>query len=290
MTDDNKMNKIDELCNIRSTSENMPKSYQKIMEYLKEHTSDFDSLSITQLARKIKVDPANITRFCQSLGFSGFSDFKFSMKHNITSTAVSHTSTFLKEDSTAETLRKVQIAYQQLIGEVFDLLDSNSIERAAQKIFQAGIVHIYSQDGNMMAAQFAQFIFWQIGIRSYIFSDVNLALTSAAHLKRGDVALGIAFSGDAKMTVDAIEIAKEHHATIISICGFSTSLLAKAADISLCCNAKIPDDLRYMPIELIGEIAIVSAIQSSIINKYHNELECYFKSSITTIQNNRYNL
>lgn len=289
MPNDIEKNRIDQLCSIRTVSENMPKSYQRIMEYLRAHISDLEALSITQLARKTNVDPANITRFCQSLGFSGYSDFKFSIKHNITTTTTKNPTAFLSDSSTASILMNMQNGYQQIIREVFDLLDPKLIDRAAQKIFEAKKVHIYSQDGNMMAAEFAQFLFWQTGIPSYLFSDANIAVTSATHLGRKDVAIGIAFSGDAKMTVDAILAAQKNHATIISVCGFSSSILAKTADISLCCNAKIPDDLMCIPIGLIGEIAIISAVQSTIVNKYHDQLEPYFKDAVANIQKNRYN-
>lgn len=202
-------NRIDQLCNIRTASENMPKSYQRIMEYLRAHVSDLDALSITQLAQKVNVDPANVTRFCQSLGFSGFPDFKFSIKHNITTTTVKNPTAFFSDSSTASILMNMQNSYQQIIGEVFDLLDPKLVERAAQKIYYAEKVHIYSQDGNMMAAEFTQFIFWQTGIPSCLFSDANIAVASAMHLGRKDVAIGIAFSGDAKITVDAILAAKK---------------------------------------------------------------------------------
>lgn len=282
------MSKFDQLCNIRSLYESMPKSYKKIVSYLRSHDSELDNLSITQLAKKLDIDSANVTRFCQYLGYKGYSDFKFSIKHNIASNLNHSPNIYQAEDSIADTLIKTKTIYQQMIGDVFGMLDPKVIERAAQRIFKAKKVHIYAQDGNITVAQFAQFLFWQIGIPCYIFSNPNLALTTASHMSREDVAIGIAFSGDAKMTVDAIQIAKEHHATIITITGFSSSKLAKMSDIVLSFNSRVPDDLRFIPVAFICEVAILGALQAAIINKYHDELAHYLGHAVTITQSNRY--
>ncbi|MEL7649162.1 MAG: MurR/RpiR family transcriptional regulator [Sedimentibacter sp.] len=284
----NKLNKFDQLCNISDSFDSMPRTYKKIVTYLRTHDSEVYNLSITQLARKLNIDSANITRFCQQLGYSGYSDFRFSLKHNIASNLVNSTNIFQESDNISETLKKTKIIYQQMIGDVFDLLDPKIIEYAAQKIYKAKKVYVYTQDGNITAAQFAQFLFWQIGIPCYTFSDPNLALTSAAHISHEDVAIGIAFSGDAKLTVDAIEIAKSHHAAIIAITGFNTSKLAKISDVLLCYNSRIPDDIRCIPVAFICEVAIIGSLQASIINLHHDELTNYLGHSVSITQNNRY--
>lgn len=283
--------KLDQICGISSNTEGLPKSYKRILEFFRNNRDmiDLDTLSISKLSKKLDVDPSNITRFCQHFGFSGFSDFKFSLKHN-TGMISQHPTAFFGEDHTSDTLISLQRGYQQIIGEVFDLLDPKLIDLAAKKIVEAEKVHIYSQDGNMMAAQFAQFILWQSGVPCYLFSDTNLALASTTRMGPKDVAIGIAFSGDAILTVDPILSAKDNQAFIIAICGFNTSKLAKSADISLCCNAQIPDDIRSIPIALICETAIISAIQSTMVNKYANLLEPHIKDTVGIIQKNRYNV
>ena len=58
-------------------------SQQRIAEYLIQHMEEAFVLSATELAHKVDVSEATITRFIKRLEFSGFSEFKREMGRHV---------------------------------------------------------------------------------------------------------------------------------------------------------------------------------------------------------------
>ena len=84
-----------------------------------------------------------------------------------------------------------------------------------------------------LVCQAAQMKFARIGINCTAYSDTALMLATASLLGEDDVVVGISFSGDTRVVVDATRIARENGAKTICIVHFEKSKLAKYADIRL---------------------------------------------------------
>jgi len=65
---------------IQNTFMSMSKTYQKIARYIIENPESVAQYTISQLAAKIGTCASSITRFCQSLGYNGYPQFKFAAK------------------------------------------------------------------------------------------------------------------------------------------------------------------------------------------------------------------
>lgn len=284
MQDDN----LDQLFIIKSSFGSYSRTQRNIARFILEHTGELRRLSITQLAEKIGVDPSSITRFCQMQGFKGYSDFRFLVTHNLASALPEKNDIIGVNDGAAAILEKLKSFCQKTVGEVFELLDPKSVESAAQKIYGAKNVHIYAQDGSITSAKYAQFMFIQIGVPCYAFTDRLFAVPASENLTPDDVVLCISFSGDAKIVLDAAKNAKEKKAAIIAVTGFSASGLAGIADVLLSYNSRVPDDLRYMHLIYVCELSIISAIHSMILNKHRRELELQIRHANIAARRNRY--
>lgn len=280
--------RIEQLCKIRSSFASLSKTQQKIAQFVLTHTDELGQLTITQLAGRLNVDPSSITRFCQTQGFKGYSNFRFLMTHDLASSVPAESAFIQPDDSVAQILKKMQRYTQRAIGDVLELLDPKQIEQAAQAIYNAKSVQVYAQGGSISSAQYTQFMFLQIGIPCHCFFDRLLALPASETLGPDDVALAISFSGAAKIVVDAVSNAKKRKARIVGISGFQSSALARHADLLLCYNSRVPDDIRYLHMIYICELTIISAIHFAIINKYHNELALSIANANQEAKRNRY--
>lgn len=283
-----KNDEVDQLFIIKSSFGSYSKTQRNIARFVLDHTGELRHLSITQLAEKIGVDPSSITRFCQMQGFKGYSDFRFLVTHNLASAVSDNNDLIDVEDGAAAILEKLKSFCQKAVGEVFELLDPKLIERAAQKIYGAKNVHIYAQDGSITSAKYAQFMFIQIGVPCYAFTDRLFAVPASENLTPDDAAVCISFSGDAKIVLDAAKNAKEKKAAIIAVTGFSASGLAGIADVLLSYNSRVPDDLRYMHMIYVCELSIISAIHSMILNKHQRELALQIRHANIAARKNRY--
>lgn len=56
------------------------KTEEELAKYILERPEEVSQLTISQIAKKLHISPATITRFCQKLAFSGFNEFRHELK------------------------------------------------------------------------------------------------------------------------------------------------------------------------------------------------------------------
>lgn len=251
---------------IRDRFYSLSKTNQRIATYVLDHTDSISTLTISQLARKVQALPAAVTRFCQIFGFSGFPEMKYHISNNQSpfNTDNKH---ILPNESISTVKNKVSLLYLQMIKESVSLVDENLLQRAVRRIIAAERLVFFSQGGSGIAAQFAQVSFMQIGFACHCYNDMTISKLAASELTPRDVAIGISFSGMAKVPVDALRIAHERKACTICITGFSNSRLMRYADIPFCYNCKIDDDMRTMNIARICEIGILGLLHGCVLSQ-----------------------
>ena len=288
-----KQKKIDEssrgsdfIFHIQSQMDSMPKSYKHIANFILQNTEGISNLTITQLAKKTGTCSSTITRFCQSLGYSGYPQFKF----NITQRSIismSNQEVIEKGDSLPDVIQKLLARYKYNIDETVNSLDLQTLERTVNLITKANKIYFFSHGGSGASATLGQILLMQIGIPASSYTEVSLASMAAAQLKRGDVAIGISSSGSAKTAVDALRVARNHNATTIGITGFSTSRISYYSDILLCYNLGI-EDVRLMHIGRMCEAAILGIIQNAIVLKNYDEMSKNLQTAKDAFMSARY--
>lgn len=265
---------IDVLCNLSSQLGDMTKTQRKIAEYVLDHSESALNLSITQLADKLQINPASVTRFCQRLGFSGYADFCYSLKRQTISPTLGNDDYYdFTGSSSGELIRKSVAIFNHMISETMLLLDDKKMDYAATLLARAKNVYIYAHGSGNSSALYAQALFMQSGVSCFAFYEPSQVLISASLAKEDDVVVVISFSGRSSNLIDTIRIAKKRKVKVISITGFSNSPIDQMADIGITYYARIKDDVRFMYLARICEVAIIGILQSSIISKNQDFLE-----------------
>ena len=250
---------------IQDSAESMPKTYRKIAAYILNDPDSLSRFTISQLAKKIGVCSSSITRFCQSLGYSGYPQFKFSVTQR-NEQVLPDNHTMAEAGSLAAVKQKLLTNYTQSLEKTVQSLTPQLMDRVVALILKANRIYFFSHGGSSASAQLGQIMFMQIGIPAASFTEISLSAMAASQLKRGDIAIGISSSGNAKTPVDALQIAKSHGATTIGITGFSNTHLAYYSDILLCYNLSI-EDIRLMHVGRICEAAVLGVIQNWLLKK-----------------------
>ena len=135
-----------------------------------------------------------------------------------------------------------------------------TLVRKAQRIY------FFSHGGSSASALIGQILFMQIGIPAFSFTELSMASMAASQMQRGDIAIGISSSGNAKTAVDALRIARSNGATTVGITGFSNTHLAYYSDLLLCYSLAV-EDIRLMHVSRMCETAILGVIQNWILQK-----------------------
>ena len=187
--------------------------------------------NVDALARRAKVSPPTIIRFCRALGFAGLREFKLHLAQSLAvGTSTLHRAV-VPGDNMQTVTHKVLQGAASALANLEQHISPDDVERAVTRIAKARRVDCYAVGNtSMFMASDAQARFSRLGLHSNFYFDVQLV--SAATMNRNDVALAISHIGRMPFLLETVDVAKEQGAMIIAITRPDTPL-AKRADIVL---------------------------------------------------------
>jgi DNA-binding MurR/RpiR family transcriptional regulator len=124
------------------------------------------------------------------------------------------------------------------VEETAEQLDPAICERVVDAINGAGRIDIYGAGASGFVASDFQQKLHRIGRTAFYWPDVHTALTSAALLGKGDVAIGISHTGTTSDVVEVLEQARSRGATTVALTNFPRSPITEAADFVLTTAAR----------------------------------------------------
>ncbi|RKJ04501.1 MurR/RpiR family transcriptional regulator [bacterium D16-54] len=244
----------------------LSKAQKRIANYILNHREAVIHYSITTMAQKTGTVPSTITRFCQALSYKGFSELKVYMEKNLASPLAMDVP-IQKSDTIQVVIQKLMNTFQNVVSDTMRTLDGKTLIRVVDAIINAKNIVFFGQSGGSISALFAQQLLLRINLLSQMVSgqvDMNLA---ASTLGKGDVAIGIAYSGEVRSVIEAMTTAKHNKATVIAITANPASTMGKLANLKLFYSYNIPDDLQYLHLASMCELAIIGAIQAEILRR-----------------------
>ncbi len=201
-------------------------------------------LTITELAHICGSSQASVARFAQSLGYTGYREFRIDLA-SASSRDQQHRERFSVGDGqigATDSLEDVvaKIAFQEALAieETAQAIDFVTLQACATALSRAQRIDIAGYGSSGLAASDMQHKFHRIGIPAYYFADPHLTLASVALQRPGNVTVGFSHSGLTIETIHAVELAREAGATTIGITNFPDSPFAEACDLVLTTQAR----------------------------------------------------
>jgi DNA-binding MurR/RpiR family transcriptional regulator len=271
---------------IQSAFDSMPKSYKKIAHFLLDKPDSAKSMSITQLSDKLGVCASTITRFSQSLGFSGYPQLKYDIVRS-SRLPIDHDEFITGGDSTAAVMRKLNRMYSHSIESIGKMVDLAALDLVANIITKAAKIYLFGHGGSGVSVTLGQLLFMQIGLPAVGFTEISTATMAATQMREGDIAIGISSSGVAKTAVDSLRQADACGAFTVGVTGYPHSPLASFSKILFCYNYS-KEDMRLMHIARVCETIILGMLQNCILNKHYGKLSVSLAQAKETIMNMRY--
>ncbi|WCR30115.1 MurR/RpiR family transcriptional regulator [Paenibacillus thiaminolyticus] len=233
------MRNISILTRIHSMYNSFTNTERKVADYILEHTRSVIYMSITDLADACDVGESSIFRFCKSLTFRGYQEFKIALAHSITAEneIPQLTEQIGMDDTIEQVASKVLTTNVNAINETYDLLKADDIEKAIGYMIQAERIHFFGVGTSLITALEAKNKFMRITRKTECSFDSHLQMMSAALMTERDVAVVFSYSGSTKDTIEVAKKAKEKRAKIISITRFVKSPLTLHSDVTLLCGA-----------------------------------------------------
>lgn len=224
---------------IHSKYNNLTHTEKKVADYVLDNAASVIYMSITDLADTCGVGESSIFRFCRSLNYKGYQDFKIALAHTITvgNEIPQLTDRILMNDTIEQVASKVLSTNISALNETFKLIDYAKIDQAIDHLVQAERILFFGVGSSLMTAMEAHIKFMRITNKSMCSIDSHLQMMTASLMTERDVAVMISYSGSTKDTIEVAQKAKERGAHVISITRFEKSPLTASSDLTLLCGA-----------------------------------------------------
>lgn len=270
------------LLKIREMIDNFSPSEKKIANYILDNPEEILHLSISKLAERSGSSEAAIVRFCKTIKFKGFKDFKI----DITSDALA----FQKEeeykytdirpgDKLESIIENVCLNNKKSIDDTLKILDYGEIEKAVQAIHKAKRIDFYGVGASGITALDGQQKFMRINKFCGAYIDTHMQLTAAVTLKKTDVVILVSYSGETKDIIDAMRVAKKSEATIISLTKFGKNTISEEADINLFLSSPETTMRSGAMGSRIAQLNMIDIIFSAVASLEYSEIKKYLDNS-----------
>ena len=218
----------------------LTRSGQRLADYILANAHDAQYMSMSGRADNSGVSEASISRFCRSLGLSGFNSLKLALAKTDYVTDLgesSHTpDTITSKDSYSSIFHKLYEANILSLNETMELLNEKDISIAVDLISDAERVFCLGHGGSMVMAMEAWARFSTATSRFVHIEDSHMQVMQLALATERDVILFFSYSGSTKDMEDIMQIAKERHISVILVTHFPNSRAAGYADVVLLCG------------------------------------------------------
>ena len=133
-------------------------------------------------------------------------------------------------DDLAAIVEKIAFADVRAVEETASHLDVAALQAVVDALVAARRIDVYGVGASAFVAMDFQQKLHRIGQVAFAWSDTHIALTSAALLQPGDVAIGISHTGVTTDTIDALAQARRSGATTVALTNFPRSPIVEVAD------------------------------------------------------------
>lgn len=235
-------------------------------------------LTINDLARVCGTSLSTVARFCQTLGYSGYREFRMEVASAVSREAAERDRFGLAEsdinpdDSADEVLAKIAFHEVLAIQETVAGLDTAVLDGVVEAIDAARHVDLYGFGASGLTAQDLQQKLTRIGIPAFCSVDIHLALVSAALRSPTDVAIGVSHSGLTTETSHALSAARDAGATTVAITNSPESPIAELADFVLTTRARESSYRMGAMSSRIAQLALVDFLFVRVAQRRHDDV------------------
>jgi DNA-binding MurR/RpiR family transcriptional regulator len=251
--------------------DNLRRSERKVADCVLANAEQIIHYSVSQLAEEAKVSDPTVIRFCRSLGFKGFQDFKIRLAQSVVPTVRTIHESVDENSEAPDLVQRVFEANIDAVRSTLKTLDFLTVGAVVDSLARASRIIFHGLGGSAAVAMDAYHKFFRIGIPCVWFDDVHMALMAASMMKPGEVFVVISHSGASRDVVETAEVAAATGATTVAIVSYSKSPLAKVVNHTLRVgSAEI--DFRFEPMaSRIAQLSVIDVLSVGVALKHSDE-------------------
>lgn len=249
---------------IQEKLESLSKMERKTAECMAENQDKLIYASITELAELAGTSEATVTRVCTKLGYSGFQALKVSVARELVSQQEKiHED--LKADSPPEMIiDKIFSSAIHTLTMTRKTLDGKAVAGSIDALCRARRIVVIGNGNSGAIALDAQHKFLRIGLNVSAYTDDHMQMIAVVSMTKDDVLIAISHSGSSRDVAEAMQVAKENGATVISITNNGISPVSKLADIRLYTYSQETKYRTYAISSRMAELTIIDTLYTGV--------------------------
>ncbi|MEE4545046.1 MurR/RpiR family transcriptional regulator [Streptomyces sp. V4-01] len=257
---------VDVLQRIRAALPGLAPSERRVADAVLADPAQAARLAISVLAERAATSAATVLRFCRAVGLTSYPQLRLAL-----AAAVAHENAVGGDrpalgtdigagDPLEDVVRKIIYSEVRALEESCAGIDIAALGRAVDAVAGARRIDVFGVGASAFVGQDLQQKLHRIGLIAFIWTDVHAALTAAALLGPGDVAVAISHSGETGDAIDPLEAAAERGAATVALTNFPRSSLAACADIVLTTSARETPFRSGATVSRIAQLALVDCL------------------------------
>ena len=255
-------NKISCLTQIKTLYPEMTDSEKSIADFILSHPEEIYSLKIGNLARETGVSLPTVFRFTRTLGYEGFKDFKVNLVKDM-AVGLNISIEDMDGGSLENLTQNIFEIVEKNLKETRSLIDYDSLARAIKGIVNAKRLIFFAVSSSLSVAFDSYSKFLRAGFDCIYDSDTYTQRIRSTQCRKGDVVIGISFSGESIEVIECLKNARENGAMAICITTFMKSTITKFADIKL---FTAPVQSYYQKIDLPSKMSLTAILDVLYLN------------------------
>ena len=190
---------------IEATYNDMTNTEKIIAHYFINNAKEDEDLSASNIAEKLHVSEASLTRFSKKCGYLGDREFVYAYKTNLS-----------KELHFQDQVTKRVLAdYDQILKKTYSLIDEQQIKRIVQLVTQAEKVYFYGIVSSGLTALELKSRFMRLGLNCDAFVEPDMMKMNSALLDEKSVVIALSISSNSPAIYSALEQAYQNKAKTV---------------------------------------------------------------------------
>lgn len=258
--------------------EQFTRSERKIVNYVLEHQTETQYISITDLSAVCEVAVSTISVFCRKLKLAGFNDFKLELARAATFSnpqrqEEAEIGEIRSDDALPTVMGKVLHTVQDAAGRAYHMLEESAVERAVTLLVEARQVICLGQGNHSVVSLAAWAQFSTNSGKFKTIQDSHLQMVILSALTPEDVVLYFSYSGATHEVLEAAEVIRERGAKLILVTRYLNSPASGYADTVLLCGPN-EQPMRFgSTAALIAQLYVVEVLLSEFKRRLPEQSE-----------------
>ncbi|GII02067.1 MurR/RpiR family transcriptional regulator [Planobispora takensis] len=217
---------------VRAVLPSLTPAAQSIARLILDDPAMVARSTITEFSSVSGTSEATIVRTARALGFAGYSQLRFALAAAVARETPERLvpGDLGPDDPLTDVIAKVTRAESEALADTAAQLSPDTLDAVVAAVSAARRVDVYGVGASgLVAVDMAQKLM-RIGLSGHSFTDAHLAVTSAALVREGDVAVGVSCTGETPDVLGPMRTARKGGAATVAITNNPRSSLGELAD------------------------------------------------------------